>query len=235
MQYPSCLVSCAVFAIALGSTGCVPAAGEPNVTYGADPSTDATAGRAGAPPAGSGGSVVAGSGGAGRVAMAGSGGAGSAALGGSGGAGGSGSTTCLRSVSFDVTPLSQGGRYSPRNIGAIWVQSSSGAFVKSLEVWAAQRRRYLTRYNTAVGSSSTNIDVTATATQSSLKPHHVTWNLKDRTGAAVAPGAYSMLIEVTDHDGSGQSYAVDFNVHADAATITPPSAQYYGAMSLQLQ
>ena len=235
-------MGCVIFAVALGSVNCAPAAEDPNVSYGGDENTAGSgslvvSAGSGGSAAGSGGSVsevVAGSGGAGSVAS--SGGAGAAAVAGSGGAGssGTGSSSGLNSVAFDVTPLSQGGKYSPKNIGAIWVQNGSGAFVKSLEVWAVQRRRYLTKYNTAVGTTG-SVDVTATATQSSLKAHHVTWNLKDKSGAAVAAGKYTMWIEVTDYDGTGKSYSVDFDTSQGAQTVTPSSSQYYGAMSLQLQ
>lgn len=244
MQYRSRCMSCAVFAIALGSLGCAPAAEDPNVTYEAgDPLTHAAGSSAGSASvvAGSGGSVsnvVAGSGGS--SATAGRGGAGAVAVAGSGGAsdggsaGSGSSTTGLTSVSFDVTTLSQGGRYSPKNIGAIWVQNSSGAFVKSLEVWAAQRRRYLTKYNAAVGTTG-SVDVTTTATLSSHKAHHVTWNLKDKSGAAVASGKYTMLIELTDADATGKSYSVDFDLTQGAQSVTPATSQYYSSMALKIQ
>jgi hypothetical protein len=60
----------------------------------------------------------------------------------------------VSSLSFTVLTVAQGGKYQPKNIGAIWVQDSAGRFVKSLEVWAKQRRKYLTKYNAAVGGSS---------------------------------------------------------------------------------
>jgi hypothetical protein len=42
----------------------------------------------------------------------------------------------VTSLTFDVTTKAPGGRYQPRNVGAIWVEDSSGKLVKSLEVWA---------------------------------------------------------------------------------------------------
>ena len=64
-----------------------------------------------------------------------------------------------------MTTAPVGGRYQPRNIGAIWIEDNNGKLVKSLEVWAGIRRRYLTRYATALSGAA--IDVTASATLSS--------------------------------------------------------------------
>jgi len=52
------------------------------------------------------------------------------------------------SLSFDVVTVNQGGWFAPRNVGAIWIEDSSGKFVKTLKVWAAIRSRYLTKFGT---------------------------------------------------------------------------------------
>jgi hypothetical protein len=146
-----------------------------------------------------------------------------------------GAASDLSALSFDVTTAPQGGKYKPKNIGAIWIQSGSGQFVKSLEVWAKTRRKYLTKYNAAVGGSSAAIDVTASATLSSHKAHHVSWNLTDKSGAAVPAGKYTLWVEVTDADAAGKAYSVDFDTSAGAQTVSPADATYFSAMSLKLQ
>ena len=183
-----------------------------------------------------------------RAYAAGSGAAGSSSTGSAGnsasaagssagtaGASSNADATSLSALSFDVTTAAQGGRYSPKNIGAIWVQSSSGQFVKSLEVWAAVRRRYLTRYNAAIGGTSVAVDVTASATLSSHKAHHVSWNMQDTSGAKVPDGKYTLYVEVTEADAAGQYYAVDFDTTAGTQTLTPASNSYFSAMALQMQ
>jgi hypothetical protein len=132
-----------------------------------------------------------------------------------------------------VTTTANGGRYQPKNIGAIWVEDSSGKLVKSLEVWAASRRRYLTGYTKALGGGA--VDVTASATLRSHQTHTVSWDLKDRTGAAVAPGAYRIKMELTDADSTGKSNAVDFDTSKGAVSMMPPDAPCFGAMKLELQ
>jgi hypothetical protein len=181
------------------------------------------AGRAGAAANGGMGGGAAGPGGA-----AGSGSAGSA-----GAAGSTSPTGTVASLSFDVMTAPQGGLYQPRNIGAIWIQDSTGRFMKSLEVWAGIRSRYLSKYAAARGSMA--VDVTASATLSSHRMHHATWNLKDRTGTAAPAGKYTLYIELTDTDWTGKFKSVDFDTSLGAQTLMPAGDSYYSAMKLTLQ
>jgi hypothetical protein len=189
--------------------------------------------------AGIGGGGVAGRLGASGSGVGAAGKAGSSAIGGAGGsqAGVGGSSPdgggTVSSVAFDVMTAPQGGLYQPRNIGAIWIQDSSGKFMKSLEVWAGIRRTYLSKYNSAHGSMA--IDVTASATLNSHKMHHATWNLKDRSGAAAPPGKYTVFIELTDTDWTGKFKSVDFDTSMGPQTLMPTGDSYFSALKLTLQ
>jgi hypothetical protein len=195
--------------------------------------------------AGVGSVISAGSGAGGMLALGGrsaSAGVGAAGSGGStagngtagAGAGAAGASAgSLTTLAFDVTTSPVGGRYQPRNIGAIWVTDGTGKLVKSLEVWAAARRRYLTGYASALAGSL--VDVTASATLSSHRTHHATWNMKDRNGAAAAPGKYKLFMETTDGDMTGRSSSVDFDTSAGPQTLTPPDVASFSSMKLQLQ
>jgi hypothetical protein len=138
----------------------------------------------------------------------------------------------VHSVSFDVLTMSQGGRYQPRNIGAIWIADASGKLIKSLKVWSRIRQRYLTKYNAARGGMA--IDVTAGATLNSHQMHHVTWDLKDRAGAAAPPGKYSVVIEVTDKDATGVPAQFDFDTSVGPSMLTPASTPQYSMLKLLL-
>jgi hypothetical protein len=165
---------------------------------------------------------------AGRAGSTGASGNAAAGAGGSAAVGGS-----VTSVLFDVTTLAQGGFYQPRNIGAIWVQDSSGKFVKSLEVWAGIRSRYLSKYSAARGGMP--VDVTASATLNSHRAHHAMWNLKDRSGQAAPPGKYTLVIEVTDTDFTGKFDTIDFDTSQGPQQVTPPNATYYTMLKVTLQ
>jgi hypothetical protein len=138
----------------------------------------------------------------------------------------------VTSLAFDVTTSPVGYQYAPRNVGAIWVQDQNGKLIKSLEVWAATRRRYLTRYASALAGAA--VDVTASATLSSHRAHHATWDLKDKTGVSVAPGTYTLVMELTDGDQTGRTSSVSFDTSAPATT-TPADAPSFASMKLQLK
>lgn len=139
----------------------------------------------------------------------------------------------IQSLTFEVTTAPAGMRYQPKNIGAIWIQNSSGAFVKSLQVWARTRARYLTKYSSARGGQA--VDVTASATLNSHQTHMVTWDLKDRSGAAVPPGKYTLFAELTDGDATGKFTSVEFDTSADPRASNPPDAPCFNSMKLELK
>jgi hypothetical protein len=148
------------------------------------------------------------------------------------GAGNGGSTTAL-ALTFDVTTVSQGGRYAPRNVGAIWIETGGGQFVKTLEVWAGTRGRYLSRFNGEAGGN--RVDAVTSATLRQYGAHHSTWNLTDVNGKPIANGDYKVVIEVTDHDGPGQSADAPFTYAGMATMQMPADQQFYTGMHIVVQ
>ena len=143
------------------------------------------------------------------------------------------SGSAIASLAFQVTTSPVGLRYQPKNVGAIWIEDSSGKLVKSLKVWARTRARYLTKYSAARAGQA--VDVTASATLPSHQTHSVTWDLKDRSGAAVAPGKYTLFAELTDGDATGKFTSVPFDTSGAAQVSMPPNAPSFGAMKLELK
>ena len=139
----------------------------------------------------------------------------------------------VTSMAFEVTTAPAGFKYQPKNIGAIWVADASGKLVKSLEVWAATRVRYLTAYNKA--RAGAGIDVSTRATLPNHRKHQVSWDLKDRSGAPVPRGKYQLLLELTDGDATGKSTAIDFELGAAPSSSTPADAACFSGMQLQLK
>src|SRR5688500_4648688 len=72
---------------------------------------------------------------------------------------------------FSVVTRELGGKYAPKNIGAIWVRDATGRRVRTLELWASIRRRYLTQWNIDTGGDRT--DVVSRATLRMHEPHEV--------------------------------------------------------------
>jgi hypothetical protein len=136
-------------------------------------------------------------------------------------------------LTFDVLTKSLGGIYAPRNIGAIWIESSSGTWIKTLALWAATRERYLSVFNAASGGNK--VDAVTSATLWFHQNHEVTWDLADSSHNPVPDGEYRVMIETTDSDGPGDSTFVGFTKGPTPLHLTPPDQDHYVQMSLSYE
>lgn len=149
---------------------------------------------------------------------------------------GSGPNGC--SLNVTVTTAASGGRYAPRNIGAIWISEENGRFVKTLSVWAEKRAKYLTQWNAATAAAlqpGSRADAISGATQSAHGQRKASWNCRDSTGQARADGAYKVCFELTDRDGSGPFSCVSVSKGKVAWSMSPPDVASFTAQLLEFQ
>lgn len=139
----------------------------------------------------------------------------------------------LTKLTFSVKTAPNGGRYKPKNIGAIWVETSDGKFVKTLERWARIRARFLKTF--AAASNNDLTDAVTSATLTTHKEHKVTWDLTDRSDARVKDGKYRLAIEMTDKDAAGALLYVPFTLGRAPVRLTPTSTAQFSAMSLTIE
>lgn len=133
-------------------------------------------------------------------------------------------------VSFKIRTTSPGGNFSPRNIGAIWVEDASGNFVKTLQVWADRRIQYLYAWNNK--SNSNKVDALTSATLSSHQTHNVTWNVKNHLGNDVPDGQYVLKVEMTDQHAQGPLASFNFPIGEASNTSLFPDETYYHDIEL---
>ncbi len=139
------------------------------------------------------------------------------------------------SLAVTVTTVSDHGSYSPENVGAIWIATSSGTWVKTLKVWGTIRVSHLNAWNSATASAGfTNrtVDAITGATLSSFQTHMVTWNCTDDTRTVSPDGAYRVYFETADSNSAGPNSYVDFTKGAAAQTLSPPDATYFKSIKL---
>jgi len=139
----------------------------------------------------------------------------------------------LIKLSFSVSTATLRGRYSPRNIYAIWVADAQGKFVKTLAKFASIRARYLTGWNAASGGNV--VDAVTGATQSAHGTRSVTWNLTDVSKKPVPDGDYKIVVELTDADKTGASTSIPFTKGPAPVKLTPPDQANFLKMSLVLE
>lgn len=169
------------------------------------------------------------------------GGGGAAGLGGAGGFGGSGNATSSGACTlhFDFTTVTYHGKYSPKNIGAVWVADGTGKFVKSLNVWASKRASNLLKWNAASGGNKVDAITAATATAHS--PHSADWDCTNLSSQIVPDGPYKLMLEFTEEDSAkfiwppGPSTAVAFVKGTGPVSVAPPNQANYVAMKLTVK
>ena len=123
-----------------------------------------------------------------------------------------------------VTTGPAGGPYAPRNILAIWIEDSSGKFVKTLLAYANTRKTHLNTWEastTAVSSAFNVVDATTGATQSSHGTRICQWNGTDYSGKQVADGDYKVRMELTDQNATGYTASFTFTKGPTARKLTP--------------
>ena len=134
-------------------------------------------------------------------------------------------------LTVEITSAAIGGRYAPRNIGAIWIETASGDFVKTIERWAAIRGGDLRTWNQrsggwgfsffGVSSAPDAMDAVTGATLTSHRAHTPTWAMKDVMGAVVPDGSYKVVLEVAD--GTAGTAEVMFQKGPMPQTVTAPA------------
>lgn len=138
--------------------------------------------------------------------------------------------TALR-VRVRTTPA--GGRFKPRNVGAIWIERADGTFVKTLERWGITRAKWLTRWVAA--SSSDVTDAITGATQVSHTTHEPTWDLTGLDACEIATGDYRVVFELTDKSATGISGEIPFSKDQLPTTITPADQTSFHDLQLILE
>jgi hypothetical protein len=210
--------------------------GTPN--YGGQPGTGNTPSYGGAPPPGTGGDI-------GGGGFFGTGGAPTFGTGGTpqppptttGGPPPPPGSKCT--FTFNVTTTSYGGTYRPNNVGAIYIETSSGGYVKSLNVWGGIRLGNLTDWETLSGGDKT--DAVTSATRPNAGPISGNWDCTDHTHAIVPAGQYKACCSFQESDAfpffgpAPKQACVDFSVGSGPQNLSPPDQGNFTAMHLSLQ
>jgi hypothetical protein len=139
-------------------------------------------------------------------------------------------------LAVSATTSSAGGNYSPRNIVAIWVEDSSGKFIKTLLAYAATRKTHLNTWEistTSAGSAYNVTDAITGATQSTHGTRTCTWNGKDFNGNLVADGTYNLRMELTDKNASGNIASFTFTKGPANQTLSPANVPSFSSISIK--
>lgn len=134
-------------------------------------------------------------------------------------------------VNFQVTTVTDGGTYAPRNVLAIWVTDAQTNFVKTLLVRAVTQKRWLIKWNQHSGGNQ--VDGISGATRTAHGTTNVSWNCRNVSGSIVADGLYRIMVEFTEWNGQGPyTTAVSFVKGSAAVNLTPANLPRFTGISL---
>lgn len=133
-------------------------------------------------------------------------------------------------LNFNVTTIANGKKYSPKHVLAIWIESESGTYIKTLKLNAAKRKQYL--YSWIASSSQNSTDAITGATLSSHTTHNVSWDGTNTDGVLVDDGNYKVIIEYTSEHAQGPKASFAFNKSNSQVSLQPSNETYFNNISL---
>lgn len=128
-------------------------------------------------------------------------------------------------ISFETSTTS--GKYSPKNVHAIWVETAAGDFVRTLDLWGNKHAKQLTEFKAAVGDLAAAVAARTGATEKAYGKYSSRWDLKDAAGNVVPDGEYVIRLELTSDNANKNKYhrtSIPFT-KSEAAEKTEPVNQ----------
>lgn len=146
-----------------------------------------------------------------------------------------GYTQTVGELSVSVSTSDTGGNYKPRNVMAIWVENSDGDFIKTLLAYADKRKGYLTHWKnvtTNAGTAYNKVDAVSGATKSSHGTRTCTWDGTNFSGDTVDDGTYTLCLELTDKNSTGNYSTFEFLKSTDSVSYTPGNEASFNNIQL---
>jgi flagellar hook assembly protein FlgD len=128
-------------------------------------------------------------------------------------------------LTFSVRTTTNSGFYSPENILAIWLETSSGTFVRTFKVRAANRIQHL--YTWKVASSLNMADAITGPTLPNHTTHFVTWNCRNLNNELMPDENYRIRVEFTEEHQQGPLATYTFTKGSVSQTLNFPDQSYF--------
>ena len=137
----------------------------------------------------------------------------------------------------EATTFTRMGIFAPRNAGAIWIESESGEFVKTLDAWGTFSLQQVIVWQRASGGNL--VDAVTGATRTTHGPIQATWNCTDALRKPVSYGRYQVCMSFTEQDDKGRfdasidhGYCVPFDFGPTSIDVTPPPADHFDGIRI---
>lgn len=136
-------------------------------------------------------------------------------------------------LKIEFTTAQYGGKYVPKNCGAVWIEDPAGKYIATPELWARIRIRPLFFWSTQRCGTDPP-DAVTSATLDTHELHSVTWDGHDFTGEIAPDGMYVLNIEVTEDETKvGRRSQFPFVKGANPELQTPPDTDTVKGLKLE--
>jgi hypothetical protein len=141
-------------------------------------------------------------------------------------------------LTVTATESTTGGGYSPKHITAVWIQDEAGKFVKTLLAYTGKYRIHLNNWEsatTAFGSAYNTVDAVSSATIYAFGVRTYKWDGTNIANprAVMPDGTYTVKLELTDKNNTGNLATFTFTKGAAAQTLTPTNQPSFSNVSLK--
>jgi len=138
-------------------------------------------------------------------------------------------------LTVSVSTSETGGNYAPRNIVAIWIEDNSGIFQKTLLAYAQTRKTHLNTWQSATAEAGTEFNVIDAIT-GATRPNHDTrscyWDGTDFNGNLLTDGEYTLWMELTDKNGTGNFSSFSFTKGEELFFAMPSDVPSFSSISI---
>ena len=136
------------------------------------------------------------------------------------------------SLSVEFTTAGYGGKYTPTNCGAVWIEDPAGTYIATPAIWARIRVRPLFFWQSLRCSADTP-DAITSPTLDQHRMHSITWDGLDLKGNQVPDGMYVVNIEVTEDEANvGRRAQFPFMKGPTPETQTPADTECVKGLKL---
>lgn len=139
------------------------------------------------------------------------------------------------SLTVKTSTKSSGGNYAPRNVVAIWIEDGADHFVKSLLVFGDRRKTHLNNWQASTGEAGAEYN-TVDAITGATKPSHgsrtCTWDGSNYKGEQMPDGSYTVKMELTDKNATGNVSSFSFVKGPESWDLFPEDASSFTSNSI---
>lgn len=149
-------------------------------------------------------------------------------------------TGCPLHVSVTTSSYGTGNHddddYAPNNVGAIWITTASGSFVRTIAVWGPTYWEFAT--NWVQQAKGSRVDVMTAATRKNHdKPVEASWDCRDKSLQLVAAGSYYLNAEFAETEEVSRvltgAMALAFEIGASADAVAREPGAGFGRIELR--